>query len=77
MQTQVPAADQEHYGDDLPRCRTMKGAILLTSAAVALLTVFAAPGRAAQVAPCPDALSAPCERPLPPPCTPVELPCQR
>jgi hypothetical protein len=55
----------------------MKGTILLTSAAVALLTVFAAPGRAAQAAPCPDTLTAPFERPLSQPCTPVELPCQR
>lgn len=59
----------------------MKGAIVLTTAAAAALTLLATPVsatpiRATQVQPCPETLNAPCERPLPPPCTPLEQPCQ-
>jgi hypothetical protein len=50
--------------------------VLFTVLASGILILFAAPGRAAELTPCPENLNVPCERPLPP-CTPVERPCQR
>ena len=70
-----PQQGQGRYVENALRYRTMKGAILLTTAAASALMLLAAPGRAAQADPCPDNLNAPCERPLPP-CSPVERPCQ-
>jgi len=54
----------------------MNRAVLL--AAAGLLSLLAAPARAADLQPCPDktAAQAPCEQPAPP-CPRPEAPCQR
>jgi hypothetical protein len=51
---------------------------IVVVAGAAALTLLAAPGRAAELRPCPEATAkpAPCER-VAPPCPRPEAPCQR
>jgi hypothetical protein len=79
-QTFAATAPDPGYVESTTFCRSMDRAPVFAAvlAAAAGLSLFAAPARAATMAPCPETaqLKAPCERPLPP-CTPAEAPCQR